>query len=115
VTERADGIPGFVDADGQLLEGIHCTSCGAAVNQRMIATSYPCPGGQVRRRYCDCGTDVVTVERVIDRPKLKGVFLVHGFSGPVRGGPGGKSGVGQPASLIAQLVRALGGKVTRFK
>jgi hypothetical protein len=57
----------------------------------------------------------VTVERVIDRPRLKGVFLVHGFPANRPGGPGGAAGIGQPASLIAQLTRALGGKVTRFK
>lgn len=115
MTQRADGIPGFVDADGQLLEGVHCTNCGAAVNQRLTASSYPCPGGQVRRRYCSCGEDVVTVERVINRPRLKGVYLVHGFPPNQPGGPGGKSGVGGPAFLVAQLVRALGGTVTRFK
>lgn len=115
MSERADGIPGFVDADGCLLEGIHCINCGAAVNQRMVATSYPCPGGQVRRRYCDCGQDVMTVERVIDRPRLKGCYIVHGFPENRRGGPGGRGGVGQPSSIVAQLVRALGGKVTRFK
>lgn len=113
--EEHDGLPGYVDAEGNILEGLHCPECGRAMNVRLVASSYPCPGGQYRKRYCDCGAEVITYESPIRRPKIANAFIVHGFPLPRPGGPGGKSGIGQPAHIIAQLVRALGGKVTRFR
>jgi hypothetical protein len=113
--ERHDGLPGFVDADGNVLEGVHCPECGAALNVRLTASSYPCPGGQYRKRYCSCGAEVITIETPVKRPRIAGAYIVHGFPPNRGGGPGGKSGIGQPAFLVAQLVRALGGKITRFR
>lgn len=115
MSEREDGLPGFVDSSGHVLEGIHCPECGAALNVRLTASSYPCPGGQYRKRHCDCGAEVITIETPVKRPKIAGAFIVHGFPANRRGGPGGRAGTGQPAHIVAQLVRALGGKVTRFR
>lgn len=106
-----DGLPGYVDAEGVVLEGIHCPECGKAMNVRLTAASYPVPGGQYRKRYCDCGAEVITVETTLKRSQLEGAYIIQ-FPKNRRGGPGGRSGMGQPTTIIAQLVRALGGKVT---
>lgn len=45
------------DLRGDGPRGIFCPGCGQPVHRRMIAKSYPAPGGQFRLRYCptlDC-------------------------------------------------------------
>lgn len=46
--------------------GIFCPKCGEEVHRRMIAKSYPAPGGQFRIRVCGgCLADVETLETAI--------------------------------------------------
>lgn len=51
-------------ADGP--RGLFCPNCGAELHRRLIAQSYPSPGGQYRRRCCpECHADVETIEHVV--------------------------------------------------
>ena len=46
--------------------GIFCPKCGGELHRRLVAKSYPAPGGQYRIRVCPgCHTDVETLESAI--------------------------------------------------
>jgi hypothetical protein len=46
--------------------GIFCPRCGEEVHRRLVAKSYPAPGGQFRTRVCGkCLADVETLETAI--------------------------------------------------
>jgi len=79
--------------------GLHCPHCGEPLNSRLVAKSYPTPGGHYRRRYCSCGADVVSIERVVGAD----VELLA-FTGLASG----KGGSGD-LSLVKRLIERLGG------
>lgn len=92
--------------------GLYCPKCGERIDNGYIAMTYGTAGGVERVRYCSCGAKVTSLERLIgaDQDGL----LITGLLGQNYGGPGGKSGQGNPKSLIRQLARALGGTVTNL-
>jgi hypothetical protein len=89
--------------------GICCPKCGRPVDSRYVAGSYPASGGHIRRRFCECGAEVLSLEKVVGA-NIDG-FLVWGLLGQNYGGPGGKTGAGNPKSMAMKFVRQLGGKV----
>lgn len=82
-----------------------CPKCSKDVNPRLVARTKSCEVGIVRQRFCVCGANVTTIERVLDAD-IDGI-LVDGLAQ-------GKGGSG-PLSQVCQLVRALGGGVVRIR
>ena len=95
-----------------LFLGLHCLKCGRHVENRYVATTYDVGGGVTRVRYCECGAKISTLEHVVGAD-MDGL-IVTGLLGQNYGGPGGKSGVGNPKSIVRQIVRAFGGKVVNL-
>lgn len=89
--------------------GLHCPKCDREVDSRYIASSYPVSEGHMRRRFCECGAEVLTIEKVVGA-NIDG-FIAWGLLGQNYGGPGGKTGAGNPKSLAMSFIRNLGGKV----
>lgn len=90
--------------------GLRCPACGREQNTRMVAESYPLEGGgQRRRRVCECGADVVSVEWVVGIKA--GVMLLVHLPDP-RGGR--RHGPHQTASAVRAIVTANGGEVMKL-
>lgn len=86
---------------------MRCPRCDRVVNSRMVAKTVPIELGLLRRRFCECGAEVTTIERVLDAD-IQGL-LVEGLEGhPHKRG----SCPGTDRALVSQLVRRLGGSVT---
>jgi hypothetical protein len=88
---------------------LKCPKCDADVNVRMVAESKQGVAGLVRRRYCQCGACVTTIERVL-AADFDGILVENLSKGPGRG-----RGPGSDLSLIRMLVKRLGGVVTELK
>jgi len=101
--------------DHASLIGLHCPHCGEPLNSRLVAKSYPMHGGHYRKRYCSCGTDVVSFERVVASDPKSDVRITV-ISVPARGNNTSSRGrgAGSDLSLVLSLVRRLGGKVTKI-
>lgn len=87
------------------LTGLHCPACGEALNSRLVAKSFPMPGGHYRRRYCSCGADVVSFERVVGAD-----ITIMAYTGLDASGKGGSSDL----SMVKRLIERLGGKVVKI-
>jgi hypothetical protein len=92
------------------MTGLHCT-CGAPLNSRMVAESYPIDGGgHRRRRVCDaCGGDAVSIEWVVG-VKAGAMLLVQLPDDR----PGRRRGPHPTINAVKAIVEANGGEVTRL-
>lgn len=88
--------------------GLRCPKCRREVDNRYVASSYPGEGGHVRRRFCQCHAEIVSLEAVIGADL--DCIIIFGLQGQNYGGPGGRTGVGNPKSQVMQMARSLGGK-----
>lgn len=92
--------------------GLHCP-CGAPLDTRMVAESYPIEGGGQRRiRVCDsCGGRAASIEWVVG-VKAGPMILVTGLED--KRSRGSRHGPTPKVSAIFELAKALGGRAVRL-
>lgn len=96
-------------AMAEIAPGLRCPKCKREVDSRYVASSYPASGGHIRRRFCECGAEILTLEKVVGA-NIDG-FIAWGLLGQNYGGPGGKTGAGNPKAQVMAMIRAFGGKI----